>query len=372
MKICTVWYLEVFHLTAKNSTRGKHTLGRTQKDTYVHFDRKHSNIRKSIWYFIMDIIRAITTSLPIRENDRAEGRILYPRGQSREMSLNPSSVTLPRPFSRAPRPPATSSSIHRNNNQNRFANEVQLAAVALGVDKVTDFVKLQPRDAILVLIIRNKTMTAIELVQNLRKQGMNINRPSVNKILYKDLEEPGFISNGSPPGARPQWTPSAALAAEIDAVFYPSRKAKKAEPIGEEFSESRRTPDTAIFIDLGNVHDCLVPAASLLRSLSKDDDEEGIFLLRAYADAGCNAPGITTYGEYVITAPTDRSDAADIMMILGIDSYLRLKPYGKAVILSNDRLLSTHAEIARNMYPNADIEIVRGNKAWQELRMHIE
>ena len=69
---------------------------------------------------------------------------------------------------------------------------------------------------------------------------------------------------------------------------------------------------------------------------------------------------------------TGQPNAADVAMIMDAHLFLEDTPEGELILVSNDRIFSTFAAVAGIRYPNASIVVIAGNKAWSELREHIE
>jgi len=245
-----------------------------------------------------------------------------------------------------------------------------------------DWLSFSLRDAILFTLGASwrdaLTLSSLQILEKIQKTFCSTaKKKDVNKALYEDLLVKGAVLNTSPSNTRPYWS----LSAPIKTRLAKYTREASGDPPSEEDSRKdyEKKPeqahdweyDTGVFIDLGNVHDCLLPAADLHQNILREGDEDG-FELRAYADYTCNTPGVKEHmGSYVVKAMTSRSNAADVHMILDIADYLQKNPRATVLIASNDNILSTFGEIMQLRHPESSISVLQGSKCWSKLRLFL-
>jgi len=209
---------------------------------------------------------------------------------------------------------------------------------------------LQKAILVTLLASRDRRMTAVEVMKEFKRQGTPKSRKDINHTLYEYLEPSGLVIMEKT-GGRPYWVVAERMWTQQ--ITIPKES--------EDLSSER----VSVLIDLGNVHDCLVPAARLL------EVDKG-FDLYGYADLGTNPPGSDIYEQYLVRENSGRPSGADIAMVMDATLLLERKKASTLIVLSNDKLLATFVDIARTRYSEVETILITGNKAWGELREYLE
>lgn len=204
---------------------------------------------------------------------------------------------------------------------------------------------------IIILSSKDKKMTAVEIMKKIKANNIKTTRKEINRILYKVLQSASIVEMIDT-GGRPIWR----LLSDTN----------DEDSVNQE-DESEVHPNTPVLIDLGNVHDCLIPAARLIEESDPSD-----LNLKCFANMGINPPGIGDHNKYVVTDTTGQPNAAFVMMLSEAVLILEREETTHLILVSNDKMIKTFAALARQWYPEIEITLITGNKAWPELREYLE
>ena len=155
------------------------------------------------------------------------------------------------------------------------------------------------------------------------------------------------------------------------------------------FRSPAHKPEILVFIDLGNVHDCLVPATELAVVYAKTYGHNMSHIrVQAYADRAYNGSECQTHANYIWRASDASKHAADVKMVMDVanrilktdtlhnqDSerkVLRYTPCIQHIILaSRDSFVYALAENIRQEHANVvpEVSVV---SCWAEMREFLE
>lgn len=206
-------------------------------------------------------------------------------------------------------------------------------------------------------------------------RATGLTKQQVNRALYNDLKTRVQKVQDVPPRWRPRI----------------ENNQRQDEAQQQEQRREKDEGDIHIFIDLGNVHDCLPEAVKLAEAYTREPDGPRIHV-HAYADWGYNGSEGPACEHYIWRAPHAGKHAADVAMVLEVGrlvdrvsmteqirqipdtqlhSTLLMAPIVHLILASRDKFVTALAEHLRNAHPNTvpHIDIVTN---WQEMRCLIE
>ena len=190
-------------------------------------------------------------------------------------------------------------------------------------------------------------VTARDICVGLLKNQIQADRTQINKTLYTMLEEGQVIQHE---GIPPKWSLKQKLQHPV----------RLAEPDVHE-------PVMVVFIDLGNVHDCLKPIVPYAQT------ENTTLLVHAFADISFNGFGVNPPAPapiHVFQATTRDANAADVELIWQAACYILMRPIPNGyhfVVATRDQGFNSLQAIAQRHGHRLDFVT-----NWAQLKTFIE